>query len=406
MKYRTRIIEKKVIELFGHFPVVAVLGVRQVGKTTLVEHLPIPGLKSVVFDPVQDVMGARSDPDLFLQNQPRPLFLDEIQFAPELLPAIKREVDRKRKAGLFIISGSQNLMVHKQVAESLAGRVAIVHLLPMSWCELSAVSPVPGLLERLVFEGPEFFRRKQPPSGQPPGIFRAMWRGGMPGTLDLPDHLLHDFFSSYFQSYVERDVRTSAAVSSLQQFGRLFGLLAALTSGQTNHNKLGRELGIDRKTAKAWVEIAISTFQWFELPAYSRNPVKRVASKPKGYISDTGMACYLQRLGSADALAASPLAGAMFETYVVLEIMKRSAAWPVRPGMFHFRTHVGAEIDLVLELNGVLHPVEAKLTTNPRRRDCRAFDSFRAVFPEARVGLGFVVCCCEQPFFLRPDTVA
>jgi hypothetical protein len=404
MNYRNRWLETKIIDLLAHFPIVAILGARQTGKSTLVEHLPVSGLKTVVFDPVMDRFGALEDPDLFLQNQPEPLFLDEVQHAPEVLAALKRRVDADRRPGRHVISGSQNLAVLRSVSESLAGRVAVLRLLPLGTAEIEGRAGDPGFLWHWLFE-PGF-----EPGGwrcsPPRGVFQRLWRGGMPGLLDLPDRLVTDYFSSYVQTYVERDVRTAAEPESLRDFGRFFGLLAALTAGEVNHNQLGRDLGLSRGTAVKWGDIAAATYQWVEVPAWSRNAVKRISGKPKGYLTDPGLACFLQSVSSADALAAHPLAGQLFETWIALEVMKRRESWPVRPAVHHFRAHSGAEVDLVLELDGRLHPVEVKLGTNPTRADCRGFDGLAAACPGIEIGRKLVVAACEEVRRLREDTWA
>ncbi len=228
----------------------------------------------------------------------------------------------------------------------------------------------------------------------------------MPGLLGLPDRLLGDFFSSYIQTYIERDVRTAARIAELQTFGRFVALLSALTAKELNHHQLGRELGLDRKTVKRWTDIAAMTYQWLEIPAYSRNAIKRIAGKPKGYFSDTGLACFMQRIAGPDGVAAHPMVGALFETFVVLEIMKRMGSWPARPGLFHFRAYSGAEIDLLLELDGTVYPIEIKLSSNPTRRDCRSFDTLEAVFPGIRRGRGLVIASCGEIRRLRDDVWA
>lgn len=404
MNYLPRIIENRAKDLFDHFPVVAVLGARQAGKSTLVANLPIANLKTIVFDPSQDVMDARRDPDLFLQNQQAPLFLDEVQYAPELLGSIKRRVDRTGQPGQYLLSGSQNLAVLRNVSESLAGRVAVLRLLPMSLAEHEERAHRSGFAERLLFESdfdPLSYDCAPASSG-----YKAVWRGGMPGLISMPDRLHGDYFGSYTQTYIERDVRTAARIESLQSYSRFLGLLAALSATEVNHNQLGRELGIDRKTAVNWTEIAASTYQWIEVPAYSRNAVKRIAGKRKGYLTDTGLACHLQRIHSPDGLAAHPLAGSFFETFCVLEILKRSEGWPARPGFYHFRAYSGAEVDLLIEIDGVIHPVEIKLTSNPTARHCRSMDSLTSCFPGIRLGTGIVIASCEEVRRLRDNVYA
>mgnify|MGYP000856178396 CR=1 FL=1 len=407
MDYLSRTMETRILELTRYFPVVAILGARQVGKTTLVAHLSIEGLTTVTFDPVQDVGGARTDPDFFLQNRRPPLFLDEIQYAPELLASIKRQVDRERRPGQFILSGSQNLSVLKSISESLAGRVAVVELLPMSFAELHRDPARKGVLDAVVGGDEKAMDAvRHAGSANCPGLFDAVVRGGFPGVAALPPHLWDTYFASYRQTYIERDIRTVSGVSSLQTFGRFFGLLSALTAQEINRAQLGRELGVDNKTAAAWVDIALSTYQWHEIPAYSRNAIKRIAGKPKGYFVDTALACHLQRISGASHLEDHPLAGNLFETFVVSEIMKRIAVWPTPPGLYHYRTYAGAEVDLILERNGTLHPVEIKMTANPSRRDLWGIDSLKETFPRVRFGGGLLICAVPDVMPLREDVTA
>jgi predicted AAA+ superfamily ATPase len=403
MKYKNRLIEKKLDELFEYYPVVAVLGARQVGKSTLVENLFRDRIRTVVFDPVVDVGNAREDPDFFLQNNIPPVFLDEIQFAPELLASIKRRVDREKKNGQYVISGSQNLAVLKNISESLAGRVAITHLLPMCRRELTEEA-TSSFLEKWLLG--EQVNLQEVEAREPKPVFSYIWRGGYPKIMELPDHLVSGYWESYLQTYIERDVRTIANIGSLQTFGRFIGLLAAHSSQEINHTQLGRELGIDRKTALAWTEIAQATFQWFTIPAFSRNPVKKIAGKEKGYFSDTGFLCYLQRISSPEAIGSHPLKGSLFETYIAMEILKVFHSWPLKPNLYHFRSYSGAEVDLVVELNGRLFPIEIKAKSNPTRKDSRGVASFRACFPHERIQQGLVICSTEKPQQLSEDAVA
>ena len=403
MKYKNRLLEKKLVELFKYYPVVAVLGARQVGKSTLVENLFRDRIRTVVFDPVVDVGNAREDPDFFLQNIIPPVFLDEIQFAPELLSSIKRRVDQEKKNGLYILSGSQNLAVLKNISESLAGRVAILHLLPMCHRELTQEA-APSFLEKWL--SGEQVDLREVKTREPEPVFPYIWRGSYPKIMELPDSLVSGYWESYLQTYIERDVRTIANIGSLQTFGRFIGLLAAHSSQEINHTQLGRELGVDRKTALAWTEIAQATFQWFTIPAFSRNPIKKIAGKEKGYFSDTGFLSYLQRISSSEAIGSHPLKGSLFETYIAMEMLKVFHSWPLKPNLYHFRSYSGAEVDLVVELNGRLFPIEIKAKSNPTRKDTKGFASFRACFPHERIQQGLVICSIEKPQQLSEDAVA
>ncbi|MEA3347798.1 MAG: ATP-binding protein [Pseudomonadota bacterium] len=403
MNYKHRIIEAKLDELFHYYPVIAVLGARQVGKSTLIENLFRERVDTVVFDPVVDIGNARQDPDFFLQNLKQPAFLDEIQYAPELLSAIKRVVDRKKLNGLYILSGSQNFAVLKDISESLAGRVAITHLWPMSRNEMAG-NEMTGFIEKWLTEERIDLRDWQ--KNESEAVYPRIWRGGYPGTMNLPDHLVSGYWSSYLQTYIERDVRKIANIGSLQSFGRFIALLAALSAQEINHNQLGRELGIDRKTALAWTEIAQATYQWLSVPAFCRNPIKKIAGKEKGFFTDTGLLCFLQKISAPEVIAGHPLHGRLFETYICMEIIKNLQKLPMVPNLYHFRAYSGAEVDLVLELNGKLYPIEIKAKSNPTRKDVRGFASFRECFPKEKIHDGLLICAIEQPQKLSENVVA
>lgn len=403
MNYRVRLIEEMLQELCCHFPVVAVLGARQVGKSTLIQHVFGTEYDEVVFDPVQDVEQARAEPDLFLSNHPGKLFLDEVQYAPELLAAIKRRVDRSGKPGQFILSGSQNLSVIKNISESLAGRVAIVELHGLTFQEIRRGTG--GGLEEWVRGNTEAFAVTDL-AGEPPPWHATIFRGGFPGTLELPESLLPRFFESYLQTYVERDIRSVADIGNLQLFSRFFRLLGALSCTEINASQIGRDLDIDRRTALAWKNVLVSTYQWTEVPAFSRNAVKRVAGKSKGVFSDTGMLCHLQRIASPDMLAGHPLQGRIVETWVIGEILKICSAWNVFPGIYHYRSVGGAEVDLVLELNGRLFPIEVKSKVHPSKKDAGGIKSFREAFPQENIGEGLLVCAATHPYHISDHVMA
>ncbi len=403
MKYKKRHLEENLLELFNYYPVIAVLGARQVGKSTLVEHLFHDKVDQVVFDPVIDIGNAREDPEFFLQNIKCPAFFDEVQYAPELLAVIKRRVDREKTKGMYLLSGSQNLAVLKNISESLAGRVSILNLWPMSRRELDEENR-PSFLRQWILENNDKTPEIKTPATLP--VLPYIWRGGYPGLIEFPDRIIPGYWQSYLQTYIERDIRTASNIGSLQTFGNFIGLLSALTGQEVNHSELGRELAIDRKTALAWTEIAQATYQWLSIPSFSRNAVKKIAGKGKGYFTDTGFICYLQRISSPEALQNHPLKGRLFETYIVMEIVKSFQNWPIKPSLYHFRTYSGAEVDLILELNGVLYPIEIKTKSNPSKRDIKGFESFKACFPKENIKKGLVICSVETARHLSADVLA
>ncbi len=388
--YKPRSLSGRVDRLVGHFPVVVVSGARQVGKSTLLRHL-FPARDMVVFDPVKDVGGARQDPDLFLDNHPAPVILDEIQYAPELVPAIKRRVDRDRRPGSYILTGSQQWSVLRSVSESLAGRAVFATLEGFSLAEIAGAAGGASWLGRWLAGPDEVVAH--PPVQRVGGrtLNEQLWRGWLPEADRLPIDLLPDFHAAYLRTYLERDVRLLAEVADWQQFGRFIQLLAAMNACEVNHSQLGRDIGVTPQTARRWLALLQATFQWWEVPAYSGNALKRISGKPKGYLADTGLACHLLQLSSPSSLGGHPQTGALFESAVLAEIRKLSALEATPPALYHWRSHGGAEVDLLLERDGRFHPVEIKLTTSPARKDARGIEAFRKTYPGLNIAPGLVI---------------
>ncbi len=395
MKYKHRLAAGKLAALVGHFSVVVVSGARQVGKSTLLKH-QFPDWDNVVFDPVIDVGNARSDPELFLQNHPTPLILDEIQYCPELVPCIKRRVDDDKQPGMYILTGSQQWSVIKSVSESLAGRAVFLDLDGFSLSEIAEGIPASSWLEQYL-DDPIAFVGKQhgrlTPHRRPNEL---LWRGRLPEMDTVPEALSGDFFAAYLRTYVERDARLMVEVDDWQQFGRFVQLAAALSAQEINFSQFGREIGITPQSAKRWVAVLKATFQWFEVPAYHVNTIKRISSKPKGYLADTGLACHLARITSPDALGGHPMVGALFETAVVSEIRKLLTPLSRKPGLYHWRVHSGSEVDLIMERDGILYPVEIKWTSRPTRKAARGIQSFRKNTPSQDIAPGLIIAPAES----------
>lgn len=392
--YRPRLLTQRFRALRDAFPAVVVAGARQVGKSTLLRHLYEPGAEIVVFDPVVDVENARQDPDLFLNNHRTPLVLDEIQYAPELVASLKRRIDADRTPGQFILSGSQQWRVLTSMAESLAGRAVFLDL--EGFCLAEEAGQPESWLARWL-SGPEAFladSTERLPTSRT--LYEHLWRGSLPEATMLEEAVVPDFHAAYQRTYIERDVRLLADVADWQLFGRFIRLCAALTAQEINRSHLGRELGITPQTAGRWLELLKATYQWFEVPAYSGNAVKRVSGKPKGYLADTGLACHAQLLSSPTALGGHPQLGALFETAVSGEIRKHANAMPTPPSMFHWRSTGGAEVDLLLERDGVFYPIEVKATSAPSRRDTTGITAFRKTYPDLRIAPGLVIAPTEK----------
>ncbi|MBI3892841.1 MAG: ATP-binding protein [Candidatus Wallbacteria bacterium] len=384
-------------ELMGFFPAVVVTGARQVGKSTMIQHTLAAHADIVVFDPVLDVENARREPDLFLDNHRRPLVLDEIQYAPELVASLKRRIDKDRTPGQYVLTGSQQWGVLASVSESLAGRAVFLDLEGFSLAELArnagtswlqawldgAAEPQAPSLNRLKLDRP---------------LFEQLWRGFLPEAQFLPAAHVPVFLTAYLRTYVERDVRTLADVSDWQLFGRFVRLAAALTAQEVKFAHLGRELGLNPETSKRWLAMLTATFQWHEVPGYSGNLAKRVSLKPKGYFADTGLACLAQAISTPAAVASHPSWGALFETAIVAEIRKACALMSPSPNLYHWRSHGGAEVDLLLERDGKFHPIEVKGTSHPSRSDTSGIAAFRKAHPGLRIGQGLVIAPVERSY--------
>lgn len=405
IEYRPRHIEKQLIEFRKSFKVILVTGARQVGKSTLIKHV-FPEMKAIVFDPLEDLFGARRDPDLFLDNFPSPLILDEIQFAPELLPALKRRVDQSDLPGQYILTGSQNLSMLQTVAESMAGRVGILQLEAMTPLELAGRGDQePWLMSYL--QAPDSLEKYF--SGvldELEPLPRCLWRGSMPGLLDLPDPMVPAFLQSYIQTYIERDIRTMGDIRNLSDFRRFLGLNAALSSQEINDSQIGREIGITPTTARKWRDLLSYSYQWLEIAPYFGNSIKRVSGKRKGIVRDTGIACTLQRLSTPDALPVSPLFGALFETWVLNHIHQQFASLSPAPVAYHWRSAGGAEVDIVLEYNGCLYPIEVKCKSMPNGHDTRGLRAFRETYERDNVMRALIIHGGKEIFRLDGHTLA
>ena len=405
MRYVYRQLSGRLRSLFEEFPVVIVTGARQVGKTTLLRHLFAGHGDYVVFDPSIDVENARREPDLFLDSHREPLILDEAQYAPELVAALKRRVDADKRPGRFLLTGSQQWQVLRNISESLAGRAVLLELSGFNTAELSgcAAGMRPWLEDWLLsppsLAGREAVRRQE-------GVYERIFRGALPDATAVSLENLRHFHQSYRQTYIERDVRLLCDLHDHQQFGRFFQLAAALTAQEVNCSQLGRDIGLSPKSAQAWLALLRGTYQWAEIPAYHSNTLKRISGKAKGYFGDTGLACSAQAVSSPTALAGHPLAGALFETMVVNEIRRQCALMSFPPNLHHWRSHGGAEVDLLLERDGKLFPLEIKLTARPSRDDTRGFSAFRKAYPAADIAAGAVLCCTDRVFKLSENDYA
>ncbi len=374
---------------------VVVTGARQLGKSTLLNHV-LGGIADfVVFDPVVEVENARRDPELFLENHRTPLVLDEVQDARELLPSTKRRIDRNRAPGQYVLTGSQERGVLASLGESLAGRVAFLDLEGFSLMETAEVTESRRWLTAWIDSPESLVEAGVRRTPGPFAVFERLWRGFLPKAHVLPLEAIADFHLAYQRTYVERDARLLADISGWQQFGRFVRLASAPSAQEANRSQLGREIGVSPQTAERWLGILKATFQRFEVPAYSGNTVKRVSSKPKGLIADTGLACWSLAISTPTAVPSHPAWGALFETAVDGEIRRAISHLSPMPIVHHWRPRGGAEVDFLLERDGTFFLIEVKAASRPSRGDTSGITAFRKTYPQLRVEKGPVVAPSE-----------
>lgn len=408
MHYHPRILEQKVNEYWDAFPCVLLAGARQVGKSTMLARLFAAKAKTFTFDPVQDLFGERADPDLFLRNNPPPLVLDEIQYVPELVPALKRAVDRNRRSGMYMVTGSQQWEVMRHLSESLAGRIAIVELPTFCLAERHNAPRMLWFADWLRQSG-----RQQAAAdaallaGRSAGISPAqwLWRGMYPELGDVRETVVPGWMRGYVSSYLQRDIRKMLEIRDEALFARFLALCAALTAQEVNHSQLGRDLDISSPTAQKWLAVLRATYQWFDLPAFSGNLVKHVSQKPKGHMADTGLACSLLRMSSPEAVPGHPAFGALFESGCVGELLKQTQTLPLPPTAWHYRQHSGTEVDAVFELDGLLTPVEIKAASSVGPRDTLGLRRFMEQHGK-RCRTAIILYAGEKPLRVAPDILA
>lgn len=383
--YISRIIESKLKYLSEHFRVVMVCGARQVGKTTLLNRIREENkqIQYVTLDYPRLRILAREDPELFLQQYQTPLIIDEIQYAPELLPYIKIRVDEADQNGLYYLTGSQVFYMMKNVSESLAGRVGILSMYSLSRAEIEGRISVPFLPNRI---------KAMESKDTVIDIFEKIYRGGMPRMITDDKLLAEDYFGAYMQTYLERDIRDLISVKEENKFLKFLSCAAARTSQEVNLADMAKDVEIDRKTADGWLSVLVSSGLVYLLQPYSGNTIKRIIKRPKLYFMDTGLACYLTFWNNSRALELSAMAGAMFESYVVSEIIKGyvNHGIDVRSRFCYYRDNNGKEIDLMIMENGKLYPIEIKKSADPGKAALKNFSILDSL-PE-EVGEGAIIC--------------
>ena len=379
-------------------------GARQVGKTTLLKKI-FPDYNQVSFDDKLSRLQAKEEPKLFFINNSYPLFIDEVQKESDVLEEIKLIVDNSDERGLFILSGSQKLELMKGISESLAGRVSVTELCTLSMREIHGIS-----FNRHFVPTDDYLSERKKKLVKYDNIWETIHKGFYPELYDV-DREWQDFYSSYVSTYIERDINELIATDSIT-FTKFLTAVAARTGEMINYANIAGEVGVSEPTIKQWISILERTGIIFILQPYISNALKRAIKTPKIYFRDTGLACYLTRWLTSDALKNSAAAGSMFETFVVSEILKSysNEGHDYRFNIFYYhgkdkKVNVENEIDLVIEENGVLYPIEIKMTGNPKAIMGSANTVLDKVNDKTR-GMGVILCMVDKITYLRENLVA
>lgn len=381
------------------FKVILLTGMRQVGKTTLLKSLAGKTREYVTLDDPAERELAKRDPKLFFQQHEPPLIIDEVQYAPELFPYIKMLVDASDKRGQILMTGSQQFVMMQNVTESLAGRVAIFDLMGLSIDERRGN----GAKQTPFVPAPKFKTDKAP---MPlPQVFECIWRGSFPEAVLGQPKRWATFYKSYLRTYVERDLRQLTKIGDELAFLRFMKIIAARTAQELNITEIARDAEISRITAQKWLSVLVASNIVILLQPYFGNISKRIVKSPKIYFADTGLCAYLCSWSSPKTLADGAMSGAFFETFVFTEIYKSHLHNGLAPFMYFLRDNNQVEIDLLIERDGKLHPIEIKKTANPTKAMTKSFDKFRAAGID-NLGYGAVVCMTDAIRPLSENAVA
>lgn len=396
----TSILKKRVQES----KCILVTGARQIGKSTLIKH-EFPDYNRANFDDRLTRLQAKEEPKLFFMNNPCPLFIDEVQKENSVLEEIKLIVDESEKRGQFILSGSQKLELMKGISESLAGRVSIAELSGLSLREIYEIK-----FNRHFVPTAEYLKEREKELKSYDNLWEIIHKGSYPELYDV-ERDWQEYYSSYVSTYLERDIHELVSTDSLT-FTKFLTAVAARTGEMLNYANIAGEVGVSEPTIKNWISILERTGIVFLLQPYSASALSRAVKTPKIYFRDTGLACYLTRWLTADTLKCSAVAGNMFETFVVSEILKSysNEGKDYRFNIFYYRGKDKSasgenEIDLIIEEDGVLYPIEIKMSGNPKA-EMGATNPVLDKIKEKNRGMGVILCLIDKKTYLRENLVA
>lgn len=399
MAYIARELERKFLKVNGFFKAVLVTGARQVGKTTMLKHLAEgTGRTYVTLDNSTVRELAKRDPVLFFQTYKPPILIDEVQKAPELFEQIKIMCDESDEKGLFWLTGSQQYKMMKKIRETLAGRLCILELYSLSQREKNQVefdNELDYSLETLQI------RQKKVPKNDIVSVFHHIWEGGMPQVMGADDELRSEYYNSYVETYLMRDIAEEGGITDTVRFRKFLNACAALVSEQVNYANLAEAADISQPTAKEWVKVLQGLGIIYLLQPYSNNALKRLTKTPKLYFCDTGLCAYLSMWLTPATLMNGAVSGHYYENYVVMELVKNYAYAKAKANITYYRDSNAKEIDVFVEENNTIHPLEIKKSASPNYREVKKYE----VLDKAQLsrGNGGIICMCEEPLPIDAD---
>ena len=393
MEYIARHLERKFIKMNSFFKAVLVTGARQVGKTTMLKYLAKGQKRTYVSLDVKMARElAQNDPVLFFQTYKPPILIDEVQYAPQLFSQIKIMCDESEETGLFWLTGSQQYKMMEVARESLAGRVGIMPMYSLSQTEKNGI----------VFTNELDFsltclqeRQLQVVKNDVVAVFEHIWQGGMPQIQYADAEQRQEYFESYVNTYLMKDIVEFGEVRDTLRFGKFITACAALVGEMVNYKTLADTSDISEPTAKNWLALLEGLGIVYLLRPYANNALKRLAKSPKLYFCDTGLAAHLSMWLTPQTLMNGAASGHFFENYVVVELLKSYSYSPSKANMIYFRDSNAKEIDIFIEKNNKIHPLEIKKSANPDRREVKKFDVLGKTTVET--GAGGIICMCEEP---------
>lgn len=397
--YIKRHVENVVEECISQFPVVLVTGPRQVGKTTMLLNV-CDHYTYTTFDDPLILHQAVEETNLFLMNNEPPLLIDEVQYAPEIFRYIKMHVDKDRKKGAFVLTGSQAFQLMKGVSETLAGRMAIIEMQGLSLRERFDVS-----FYKEFIPNHEYITERKKYVKPYTNLWHIIQRGAMP---ELSDESINweRYYSSYVKTYIEKDVRQLVNISDEMKFVKFLTALAARCGELLNYNALANEVEVSIDTIKRWISILQTSGIIFLLEPYANNLLKRIVKTPKIYFYDSGLVCYLTRWTTPEVLKTGAKAGNIFENFIVSEILKTHLnAGRTISSIYFYRDKDKKEIDVIIEKDGTLYPIEIKMSANPVKSMAKNFSVLDNI-PDMKKGTGCIICQYENSLYLREDLIA